>query len=141
MESIIFFDGVCNLCNGFVQFVISNDKQAKFKFASLQSDAAQKILRPFNFPLDELNTIVLFENARPNVVSDGRGKIYLRSRAVLRIAKQLDGIWKIAVVLYIFPSFISDGVYNLVSKYRYKIFGKKDSCLIPTPELKSRFVD
>ncbi|MEO8087934.1 MAG: thiol-disulfide oxidoreductase DCC family protein [Bacteroidota bacterium] len=131
MEAIILFDGVCNLCNGFVQFVINNDKKGKFKFASLQSDAAQNILRPLNFPLDELKTIVLVEN----------GRIYLRSRAVLRIAKQLDGIWKMAVVLYIFPSFISDSVYNLVSRNRYRVFGKKDSCMIPTPELKSRFVN
>ncbi|CAN5366612.1 thiol-disulfide oxidoreductase DCC family protein [soil metagenome] len=131
MEAIILFDGVCNLCNGFVQFVINNDKQGKFKFASLQSDASKKILSPFNFPLVELKTIVLVEN----------GKIYLRSRAVLRIARQLDGIWKMAVVLYIFPSFISDAVYNMVSKNRYRVFGKKDSCMIPTPELNSRFVN
>ncbi len=130
-RSFIFFDGVCNLCNGFVQFVINNDKKGKFKFASLQSEAAKQILKPFEFPSDELKTIILVEN----------GKIYLRSRAVLRIAKQLDGLWKISAALYIFPSFLSDSVYNLVSKYRYKIFGKKDSCMIPTLELKSRFVE
>jgi len=128
--SYIFFDGVCNLCNGFVQFVINHDKNARFKFASLQSEAAQNILLPFHFPLEELKTIALVEN----------GKIYLRSKAVLRIAKHLDGPWKLFVVFSIFPTFISDAVYNLVSKYRYKIFGKKDSCMVPTPELKSRFI-
>ena len=130
-HSIIFFDGVCNLCNGFVQFVIRRDKSAKFKFASLQSEAAENTLKAFNFPLDELRTIVLFQN----------GKIFLRSRAVLRIASQLGGAWKLAALLYVFPSFFSDAVYNLISKYRYKLFGKKDSCMIPTPELKSRFVE
>ncbi|MCX6274011.1 MAG: thiol-disulfide oxidoreductase DCC family protein [Bacteroidetes bacterium] len=130
-NSIIFFDGVCNLCNGFVQFVIRRDKSAKFKFASLQSAAAANMLKPFDFPLDELKTIVLVQD----------GKIFLRSRAVLRIASQLGGAWKLAAMLYIFPSFFSDAVYNLISKYRYKLFGKKDSCMIPTPELKSRFVE
>ncbi len=129
--SIIIFDGVCNLCNGFVQFVIRNDKSGKFKFASLQSSSAEKILKTFNFPIDRLKTIILVEDS----------KIYLRSGAVLKIARQLDGIWKISVLLYVFPSFISDAVYNLISKYRYKLFGKKDSCMIPTPELKSRFLD
>lgn len=130
-KSVIFFDGVCNLCNGFVQFVIRRDQSGKFKFASLQSQAAENMLRPFNFPLDELNTIALVQD----------GKIFLRSRAVLRIASQLGGLWKLAVLLYIFPSFFSDAVYNLISKYRYKLFGKKDSCMIPTPELKSRFIE
>jgi len=129
-ENIILFDGVCNLCNGFVQFVISRDKKKKFRFGSLQSEAAKKILEPFHFPLNELKTIVLIDN----------GKIYLRSRAVLRIASQLGGAWKLSALLYIFPSFISDAVYNLISKYRYRIFGKRESCMIPTPELKSRFI-
>ena len=130
-HSLILFDGVCNLCNGFVQFVIERDKNAKFMFASLQSEAAQNILKPFDFSIEELKTIVLVEN----------GKIYLRSRAVLRIASQLGGAWKLSAMLYVFPSFISDAVYNLISKYRYKLFGKKDSCMIPTPELKQRFID
>jgi predicted DCC family thiol-disulfide oxidoreductase YuxK len=130
-QSIILFDGVCNLCNGFVRFVISHDKRGQFKFASLQSEAAQKILEPFNFPLDDLKTIVLLEDS----------KIYLRSRAVLRIVKHLDGIWKISSVLSVFPPFLSDRVYNLVSAHRYKIFGKTDSCMLPTGELQSRFID
>ena len=130
MSSIILFDGVCNLCNGFVQFVIRHDKKNKFRFGSLQSDNAKKLLEPFHFPVQELKTIVLVED----------GKLFLRSRAVLRIASQLDGAWKFSAVLYIFPSFISDAVYNLVSKYRYKFFGKRDSCMVPTPDLKSRFI-
>jgi predicted DCC family thiol-disulfide oxidoreductase YuxK len=130
-DSIILFDGVCNLCNGFVQFVIARDKKNKFKFGSLQSEGAKKILEPFIFPLDELKTIVLLEN----------GKIYLRSRAVLRITSQLSGAWKLSSLLYIFPSFISDAVYNLISKYRYRFFGKRESCMIPTPEMKTKFIE
>jgi predicted DCC family thiol-disulfide oxidoreductase YuxK len=128
---VILFDGICNLCNDFVQFVVRHDKKNKFRFGSLQSDAAKKLLEPFHFPLEELKTIVLVED----------GKIYLRSRAVLRIASQLDGAWKLTVILYIFPSFISDAFYNLISKFRYKFFGKRDSCMVPTPELKSRFIE
>src|SRR5438034_11600524 len=111
-ESIILFDGVCNLCNGFVQFVIKHDKKGRFKFSSLQSETAQQLLQPYHFSTEDLKTIVLLED----------GRIYFRSRAVLRIASQLDGGWKLSSVLYIFPSFISDAVYNLVSKYRYRIF-------------------
>ncbi len=129
-HSLILFDGVCNLCNGFVQFVIERDKKGRFLFASLQSEVAQNILKSFDFSMDELKTIVLIENE----------KIYLRSRAVLRIASQLGGAWKLSAMLYVLPSFISDAVYNLISKYRYKLFGKKDSCMIPTPELEARFL-
>jgi len=128
--SIILFDGVCNLCSSFVQFIIRHDSRAKFKFSSLQSEVAQKILAQFNIPPNELRTIVLVED----------GKVYLRSRAVLRVARRLDGAWKISALFYIFPSFISDAIYNFISKYRYKVFGKRDTCLVPTPELKSRFL-
>ena len=130
-HSIILFDGVCNLCDGFVQFVISRDKTGKYKLGSLQSEAAQSILREFNLPEAELKTIVLVEN----------GKVYLRSKAVLKILEQLGGIYKTAVLFKVYPAFISDGVYNFISKHRYKMFGKKNSCMIPTPELKSRFID
>jgi len=129
-NSIILFDGICNLCSNSVKFIIRHDKKNKFKFGSLQSDSAKKLLEPYHLPLEELNSFVLLEN----------GKIYLRSRAVLRIASRLDGVWKLSAVLYIFPSFISDAVYNLVAKYRYRVFGKRDTCMIPTPELESRFI-
>src|SRR5690348_6876242 len=130
-NSIILFDGICNLCNGFVQFVIRHDKKNKFLFGSLQSDAAKKLLEPFHFPVEESKTIVLIED----------GELFMRSRAVLRIASQLDGAWKLSAAFYIFPSFISDAVYNIISKYHYRFFGKKDSCMVPAPELRSRFID
>jgi predicted DCC family thiol-disulfide oxidoreductase YuxK len=129
-SSIILFDGVCNLCSWFVIFIIKRDKNSRFKFALLQSEAAKKILEPFGLPAGDLKTLVLVEN----------GKAYLRSKAVLRIAGRLDGAWKISAILSFFPSFLSDAVYNLVSRYRYRIFGKKNDCMVPTPEIESRFI-
>lgn len=128
---LILFDGVCNLCNGFVQFIIRHDKKSKFRFASLQSPAAKNILEHFSVSADELKTLVLIDS----------GKIYFRSRAVLRIARQLDGIWKLSSVFYIVPRFINDAVYNLVSETRYRIFGKRESCMTPSPENSSRFIE
>lgn len=128
-KPIIFFDGVCNLCNGLVQFIIRHDKRGKFRFASLQSDIASQLLDG-KINLQEMRTLILLEH----------GNVYLRSRAVLRVASRLDGPWKASAVLYVFPAFLADAVYNLVSRYRYNLFGKKDSCMVPTPEMKSRFV-
>lgn len=100
-------------------------------FASLQSPAAQKILLPFNFKIQDLKTIVLVEDE----------KIFLRSRAVLKITSRLDGLWKLSALLYIFPPFVADIFYNLIAKYRYRIFGKRNECMIPDESLKERFVD
>ena len=130
-HSVILFDGICNLCNGFVRFIIKHDKQEKFKFASLQSEAAKKIMRQFNFPDGELKTIVLVDG----------GKIYLRSRAVLKIASQLNGAWKLATVFYLIPSFLSDALYNVISKYRYKVFGKREECMVTGVDLRRRFLE
>jgi predicted DCC family thiol-disulfide oxidoreductase YuxK len=129
-EPVILFDGVCNLCNGSVQFVIKRDKEKKFRFASLQSAAGQDILRKFNLPADKFNSFILYEN----------GNIYTRSTGALRMLAQLKG-WKWAGVLKYVPRFIRDGVYDLISRNRYRWFGKKEECMIPTPELKSRFLD
>lgn len=130
MPPIILFDGVCNLCNGSVQFIIKRDKEAKFRFASLQSEAGRKILEQFHLPLDTFNSFVLYQD----------DKIYTRSTAALRVFSQLKG-WKWVGALSYVPRFIRDGVYNLIARNRYRWFGKKDVCMIPTPELKSRFLD
>ena len=127
---IILFDGVCNLCNKSVQFVIKRDKEKKFRFASLQSEFGQRILEKFNLPQDKFNSFILLENDR----------IYSRSTGALRMLSQLKG-WKWAGALRIVPPFIRDGVYNMISQYRYKWFGKKDECMIPTPELRERFLN
>jgi predicted DCC family thiol-disulfide oxidoreductase YuxK len=130
MPPLILFDGVCNLCNGSVQFIINRDKEAKFRFASLQSDAGKKILQQFQLPTDTFNSFILYQD----------GKIYTRSTAALRVFSQLKN-WKWVGAFQYVPKFIRDGVYNLIARNRYKWFGKKDECMIPTPELKSRFLD
>ncbi len=131
LKSIILFDGVCNLCNSSVLFVIKHDRTARFSFASLQSTFGQLQRKKFNLPLNDLNTLLL--------VKDGR--LLTRSTAALEIAKQLDGLWPCLYIFKIVPAFLRDGVYDYVAKNRYKWFGKKESCMIPTPELRARFIE
>ncbi|HYE55611.1 MAG TPA: thiol-disulfide oxidoreductase DCC family protein [Chitinophagaceae bacterium] len=127
---VIFFDGVCNLCNRSVQFVIKHDKQAKFRFASLQSNAGQELLKQYHLPQTDFNSFILYDN----------GKIYTRSAAALLVAKELNG-WKWLAAFRIVPRFIRDAVYNVIARNRYRWFGKKDECMIPTPDLKARFLE
>ncbi|MCX8490712.1 MAG: thiol-disulfide oxidoreductase DCC family protein [Cyclobacteriaceae bacterium] len=130
LKPIILFDGVCNLCNGAVLFIIRHDKNARFTFASLQSTFGQEKLKQFGLSSDELSTIVLLSN----------GRIFTKSSAALEIAKDLDGLWAAFYFFKIFPSFIRNPVYDFISKNRYRWFGKQDACMIPTPEMKSRFL-
>ena len=129
-QPIILFDGLCNLCDGAVQFVIKHDTDEKFLFASLQSENGQKLLKQFNLPLKNFNSFVLLQN----------NKIYSKSTAALFVAKQLNGAIKFIYLFIIVPAFLRDSVYNWISKRRYKWFGKKEACIIPTPELKARFL-
>jgi predicted DCC family thiol-disulfide oxidoreductase YuxK len=129
-HSVILFDGVCNLCNGFVQFTIERDKDQYFKFASLQSDTAKEILASFGLDNQSLSTVILVEN----------GQYYTKSTAGLTIISRFGGLWSLAKVLLIFPKFIRDVVYDFIARNRYKWFGEKESCWIPTPELKKRFL-
>lgn len=129
-HSVILFDGVCNLCNGFVQFTIERDKDEYFKFASLQSDAAKEILEPFGLANQSLSTVILVEN----------GQHYTKSTAGLMVISRFGGLWSLAKILFIFPKFIRDVVYDFIARNRYKWFGEKESCWIPTPELKKRFL-
>jgi predicted DCC family thiol-disulfide oxidoreductase YuxK len=130
-DPVILFDGVCNLCNGSVQYVIRHDKQGYYKFASLQSQAGQQFLRQYNLPVKDFNSFVLIEE----------GKVYTRSTAALKVARKLSGMVQLLYGFIIVPPFIRDGLYNLISRNRYKWFGKKDSCMIPTPALKQRFLN
>lgn len=130
-EAIILFDGVCNLCSGSVQFVIKRDPAAFFKFASLQSDFGQQQLQRFGLDQKSFHSIILIHG----------DKVYQRSDAALEIVKKLGGAWPILYGFKIMPRFLRDAGYNLVSRNRYKLFGKKDACWIPTPELKARFKD
>ncbi|OAQ39122.1 thiol-disulfide oxidoreductase [Pedobacter psychrophilus] len=128
-KGIILFDGICNLCNGFVQKVIAADKNDYFRFASLQSEEAKELLKD-HLEFKDLKTIIFLEN----------NKIYTRSIAALKISKHLSGIWPLLQTGYIFPAFLRDGIYNIIAKNRYKWFGKKDQCMVPSPQLKSKFL-
>lgn len=128
---IILFDGVCNLCNASIHFVIDRDKQKYFRYASLQSNTGETYLKKFGMPANVFNSIVLVEG----------DKFYTRSTAALRIAKKMDGAWPILYAFIIIPPFIRNAVYDYIAKNRYKWFGKEETCRIPTPELKSLFLD
>jgi predicted DCC family thiol-disulfide oxidoreductase YuxK len=130
-KKIILFDGVCNLCNSSVQFIIRHDKKNQFLFGSLQGEAGQRYLKEFNLTTDILNSFLLIEG----------DKVYTHSAAALRVLKYLQNGWQLFYAFIIVPKFIRDGVYNFISKNRYKWFGKKEECWIPTPELKNKFLD
>lgn len=130
-KPVILFDGVCNYCNSMVNFIIRQDKQQKFLFAPLQSQAGQQLLMRYKLPQAGFNSFVLIDN----------NEVYLRSSASLQLFNKLPWYWKWTQVLWIVPKFLRDGAYNLVARNRYKWFGKTDSCMIPTPELKTRFLD
>lgn len=129
--SIVLFDGVCNLCNSSVQFIIKRDKKKKFLFAPLQGKKGQEIFLKHSLPAGELNSFILAEG----------DNIYIKSTGALRMLKKLGGPWSLLYAFIIVPPFIRDGIYSWVAKNRYKWFGKKDSCMIPTPDLKERFLD
>ena len=129
-KPIILFDGVCNLCNGAVQFVIKHDPAGKFLFASLQSAAGQKLLQQFNIPSDNFSSFVLLQS----------GNVFIQSTGALKVAKQLNGGWKLLYGFIIIPSFIRNAVYRLIATNRYKWFGKREICMIPTPALQNRFL-
>mgnify|MGYP003632315635 FL=1 len=129
-HDILLFDGVCNLCNGAVTFIIDRDPKKHFKFAALQSDFGQSKLKELGFNQEEFDSLVLLSN----------GKVYRKSSAALRIAKKLKGLWPLLYIFIVIPPFIRHGVYDIIGKNRYKWFGKQDSCRMPTPELKQRFI-
>lgn len=130
-KSIILFDGVCNLCNSSIQFIIKRDKKQHFLFTSLQSDAGQELLLHFKLKKSDFDSIILIQN----------NKVYQKSTAILQISRYLPGLWKLNYAFIIFPKFIRDFVYTIIANNRYKWFGKKEVCMIPTPELKARFLD
>jgi predicted DCC family thiol-disulfide oxidoreductase YuxK len=129
-KSIILFDGICNLCNSSVNFIIRNDKKEHFLFASLQSDAAKDILLQYQVKKIKFDSILLIEN----------GKIFEKSKAAFQISRNLNGAYKLIYFFTIIPKFITDWVYDIIARNRYTWFGKKDSCMIPTEKLKSRFL-
>ncbi len=128
---IILFDAVCNLCNNSVQYVIKHDPHAFFTFASLQEETGQQLLIKYGLSVDDLNSFVLIIN----------NKALTRSTAALTVARNLGGLTKLLYGFIIVPAFIRDAVYGIIAKNRYKWFGKRDSCMVPTPELRSRFLN
>ncbi|GAA4497540.1 thiol-disulfide oxidoreductase DCC family protein [Hymenobacter ginsengisoli] len=134
-SATILFDGVCNLCNGFVQFVIRHDARGRFRFAALQSELGQALLAAHGQPPTAASpagpdSVILLEG----------GQLYSHSTAVLRIARQLDGPWRLAAVGRLLPQRWRDAAYRLVARHRYGWFGRQESCLVPTPELRARFL-
>ncbi|MDQ3747933.1 MAG: thiol-disulfide oxidoreductase DCC family protein [Acidobacteriota bacterium] len=130
MSAIILFDGVCNFCNGSVNFIIEHDTQKYFKFAPLQSEVGEKLLKEHGVDKIETDSVVLIENE----------KIYTRTTAVLRIARRLSGFWSWFYGFIVVPSVIRDIFYKLFAKFRYQMFGKQDTCMLPTPEMRERFL-
>lgn len=131
-QPILFFDGLCNLCNQFVQTVIKHDKKGIFRFSSLQSATGQHvqghILNEQGKVPDSL--VLLYE-----------GRIYVKSDAALKTASMLKGVYPLLTMGYVFPRPLRDAMYDVVAKYRYKWFGRRDECMVPTPELQARFLD
>ncbi|MCH8558716.1 MAG: thiol-disulfide oxidoreductase DCC family protein [Balneolia bacterium] len=130
-EAVIMFDGVCNLCNASVNFVIDRDSDRYFKYAALQSEAGQRFLDRHNRSVSDFDSVILQEDET----------FYTKSTAALRIARKLDGAWPLLYGFIIIPPFLRNVVYDLIARNRYKWFGKQDECRIPTPELKSLFLD
>jgi len=128
---ILLFDGVCNLCNRFVQFTIRRDPKGRFKFASLQSESGQALLQKLGLPRDDFRTFVLVKGE----------KYFLRSTAALRVLRELGGVWELFYVFIFIPRPLRDFIYGIISKSRYRIFGKRDSCMIPTPDISQRFLE
>jgi predicted DCC family thiol-disulfide oxidoreductase YuxK len=128
---IILFDGVCNLCNKSVQFILKRDRRSKFRFASLQSPIGQSLLQQAGLPAGHLDSFVLVEN----------NKVYTRSSGILRMLKSLGGAWSLLYIFWIVPRPVRDSIYDWVAHHRYRWFGKQDSCWLPRPEWKNRFLD
>lgn len=131
MQAILLFDGLCVLCNGLVQFLIKRDPEGKFRFASLQSEAGQELLQQFQLSTDEINTVVLIcqKNA------------FTHSDAALMASRILGGPWSLLYAFIIIPRPWRNAVYNWIAARRYRWFGKKESCMVPGPDIRDRFLD
>jgi predicted DCC family thiol-disulfide oxidoreductase YuxK len=129
-DRVVLFDGVCNLCNGAVQFVVAHDPQARLRLTSIQSPPGQAILRWLGMPTEQFDTMVFLE----------RGRAYTKSSAALRIARHFPPPWSWLAIFLILPAGFRDWFYDRVAQNRYRWFGKSESCMIPTPELRKRFL-
>lgn len=130
-KKILLFDGVCNLCNSSVQYVIKKDKKDEFRFVALQSELGQEIVKHIGIADKNIDSIVLY---LPGVA------YYYKSSAVIEISKSLQGFFNYGMLFRLLPTFLRDSVYDYIAKNRYKWYGKQESCMIPTPELKAKFL-
>jgi predicted DCC family thiol-disulfide oxidoreductase YuxK len=130
MERIVLFDGICNFCNGAINFIIRHDREKKFRFAPLQSEFGEQMRAKFGIG-EDIDSIVLIENE----------KAYLHSDAAFRIVKELGLPWSLGYPFIVLPAVVRDAFYKLFAKYRYKLFGKKDVCMVPTREVRERFLN
>lgn len=128
--ALVLFDGVCNFCQGSVQFILLRDPKGRFRFASLQSDEGRRRLAEHGLPTESLTSLVLIEG----------GKAYRRSTAALRIARHLSGAWPLAAAFLIIPRPLRDLVYDFIARNRYRWFGKTETCMLPRPEWRERFL-
>lgn len=129
-KGVVLFDGVCNFCNSSVNFIIRHDKKDFFRFTPLQSEIGMNISEKYNLDSGNLKSVILVE----------KGRIYTKTTAALRIAKKLSGGWPLLYAFIIVPAPIRDVVYNVIAKYRYKWWGERDACMIPTPEIRKKFL-
>ncbi|MFT5077566.1 MAG: putative DCC family thiol-disulfide oxidoreductase YuxK [Planctomycetota bacterium] len=129
-QSIILFDGVCNLCNSSINFVIKRDKKDEFRFTALQEEPGISLLKHHHIDTKDTDSIILIEN----------DTVYVKSSAALRVSRKLSGAWPLMYGFMIVPAFIRNGVYDYIAKNRYKWYGKQDSCMIPNPELNNKFL-
>ena len=127
---VVLFDGVCNLCSGSVQFLLKRDPEGRFRFASLQSDAGRSLIAEHGLDVDALSSVLLIED----------GQVWQESSAALRIARHLPGAWKLLRVFAAVPRPLRDAAYRWIARNRYRWFGKTETCWLPTPELKARFL-
>jgi len=130
-KKIILFDGVCNLCDATVQFIIKRDKKDIFRFVPIQSDLGQRIIQYIGIDTSKTDSIILYEPGNA---------YYYKAQAALRIATTLGGIFKLMGIFNILPNGLSNSVYDYVAKNRYKWYGKKDECMIPTPQMRAKFL-
>ena len=131
MASLVLFDGVCHLCNGFVQFVIARDPAGRFQFGALQTPSARRVLDLHDTPDPLPDTLVLVD----------QGRVFTRSTAVLRIARHLTFPWPLAYAFLAVPRPFRDWIYAIVARHRYRWFGKREHCMVPTPAIRARFID
>src|SRR5215211_3160279 len=143
MGAVVLFDGVCNFCDASVNFVIEHDTEGYFKFAPLQSEAGRKLAAEYGLESETAKTENAADDLIPidSVILVEDGKAYTHSTAALRIARHLDGIWSWAYAFVVVPGSIRDFFYRLFAKYRYRVFGRKDQCMLPSPDVRARFLN